>query len=941
MFRFVLQKIWSKKWLILSLLLGNLLMVAIVASGPIYSQASLQRALTRDLSDHLLQINKDPGTVVVSGQYNHRDPEREAAFDRITQLEQSFDAMVTDLQIPALLRFSQYYKDDVQAVHGLQLDDGQAKLNIKLTGLSDVDEHITITNGRMYENILDGNVIEVIVNEKTFVNCQLMLGEELELLKLTSSDGKPYKIRIVGIYENSLDRDPYWLTEPTGWDRVCVMDYELFRSTIADSARMDQSFKADWCAVLDYTKIESKETEYYLGVLDFYGDKFDDLKATRCNAYFQSVLTDFLPEFQKLNTTICVLLAPIVVLLAAFIFMVSAQMLDMEQNEISIFKSRGAGKSQIILLYLLQSLIIALVSIAGGVPLGYFMCSLLGASNSFLGFVQRAALPLETGANVWIFASCAALFSVCTMVVPVLKHANVSIVDHKRQKNRQRKRPVWQLLFLDVILLGVSVYGLYQYNAQKTLLAQRVIEGASLDPLLYGCTSLFMIGAALLILRIFPWVVKLIFAVGKKWWSPAMYASFLRIIRTRGNQGFLMVFLILTVAMGIFNAQTARTINANAEEKIQYITGADIVLQEQWDDNSELEEDMGTAFELVYTEPDFQKYVAMDGVANATKVLVDHSISASVEGGTIRNTTLMGIHTKEFGQIAWLRDDLLTHHFYDYLNVISQNASAILVSSNFRDVYELELGDVITYSGSGKDTIRGIIYGFVDYWPGYAPVALTKTSSGIYEQTEQFLIVAHLEQLQANWGVTPYQVWIDAEGSTQFLYDYAQENGIKFAMFQDTANQIVQLKNDPIFQGTNGILTIGFICILLLCTMGFLIYWILSIQSRTLQFGIFRAMGMHMREVFTMLINEQVFITGISLAAGVLVGLLTSKLFIPLIQIAYSSADQILPLVIVSESRDFIRLFTVIGSVILVCMAVLGILISRIKIFQALKLGED
>ena len=171
---------------------------------------------------------------------------------------------------------------------------------------------------------------------------------------------------------------------------------------------------------------------------------------------------------------------------------------------------------------MLQSLIIALVSIAGGVPLGYFMCSLLGASNSFLGFVQRAALPLEMGANVWIFASCAALFSVCTMVVPVLKHANVSIVDHKRQKNRQRKRPVWQLLFLDVILLGVSVYGLYQYNAQKTLLAQRVIEGASLDPLLYGCTSLFMIGAALLILRIFPWVVKLIFAVGKKWWSPAI-----------------------------------------------------------------------------------------------------------------------------------------------------------------------------------------------------------------------------------------------------------------------------------------------------------------------------------------------------------------------------------------------------------------------------------
>ena len=169
---------------------------------------------------------------------------------------------------------------------------------------------------------------------------------------------------------------------------------------------------------------------------------------------------------------------PIVVLLAAFVFMVSGQMLDMEQNEISIFKSRGAGKGQIVLLYLLQSLIIAAISVAGGVPLGYFLCSVLGASNSFLGFVQRAALPIEMDVKVWIFAVIAAAFSVCTMVLPVFKHANVNIVDHKRQKNKKRKRPIWKLLFLDVILLAVSIYGLYQYNAQKELLAQRVLDGA-------------------------------------------------------------------------------------------------------------------------------------------------------------------------------------------------------------------------------------------------------------------------------------------------------------------------------------------------------------------------------------------------------------------------------------------------------------------------------
>ena len=87
--------------------------------------------------------------------------------------------------------------------------------------------------------------------------------------------------------------------------------------------------------------------------------------------------------------------------------------------------------------------------------------------------------------------------------------------------------------------------------------------------------------------------------------------------------------------------------------------------------------------------------------------------------------------------------------------------------------------------------------------------------------------------------------------------------------------------------------------------------------------------------------NEQFFITGISVGVGVLVGMLASRFFVPLIQIAYSSADQVIPIEIISQSDDYVRLFSVIGLAILLCMAVLGGLISKIKISQALKLGED
>ena len=239
----------------------------------------------------------------------------------------------------------------------------------------------------------------------------------------------------------------------------------------------------------------------------------------------------------------------------------------------------------------------------------------------------------------------------------------------------------------------------------------------------------------------------------------------------------------------------------------------------------------------------------IDGIERATKVLVDKEAVVSVEGGKVNHAMLMGIHTKEFGETAWFKESLLPLHQNEYLNAISQNSQAILVSSNFRELYGYKVGDVLSYSTGQGDALRGIIYGFVDYWPTYAPVIVEKGSDGRYSETENFLIVAHLAQLQASCGVMPYQVWVRTEDSSRFMYDYAEENQIEYAVFEDTAAQIIEMKNDPMFQGTNGILTVGFICILMLCTIGFLIYWILSIQSRTLQFGIFRAMGMvYMRE---------------------------------------------------------------------------------------------
>jgi putative ABC transport system permease protein len=123
--------------------------------------------------------------------------------------------------------------------------------------------------------------------------------------------------------------------------------------------------------------------------------------------------------------------------------------------------------------------------------------------------------------------------------------------------------------------------------------------------------------------------------------------------------------------------------------------------------------------------------------------------------------------------------------------------------------------------------------------------------------------------------------------------------------------------------------------------VGFLIFWILSIKGRQLQFGILRSIGLSKTKVIGMLVWDQLLISGAAIGIGVVIGKLVAALYVPVLQITSSASEQLPPFLISIFPSDYAKIFAVVAFIVVSGLLVLTTIVSRLNINQTLKMGED
>lgn len=943
MFTFIKQKLLYKKWLNICLLTGIVLLIAVAACLPMYQNMSENQALQNQMKEYVQENGKYPLVVALFQGAGYKKSKK--AYEKFREKCTGWDeALRDDLKMEPVDKVTLYTLKESDIISRVNIGKRKSGRKIKISYMTGMEDHIKVGASEQTGKGQYGCYVSTAMLDTN----HLYVGQQIAFEDYKDKNEQPIELTIEGVFEEKTSDDRYWVKAPLEYTDNVFVTEDTWKEILAQNDGK-VTMRCNAYYLYDYTKLKAKQIPHFSAVLKRYEKAgFTDPKVA-VTTEFADTIKEYEQHAKKIHAILWVLELPILVLILVFIYMISSQILELEGNEVATLKSRGVSLRQIIWIYFCQASLLAGIGMVLGIPIGYAICRLMGQASAFLEFVDRKHLMVAITGRSLLFAVGAALFAVAFMTLPLLKTARVDIVA-KKSRRKNSEKSFFERYYIDVAMLLVSAYAYHNFNGQKEDIAQRILNGEGLDPILFLSAVLFMAGAGMVLLRLFRAGTGLVYRIGAKKWSPAMYASFLQIMRTRGRQTFISLFLVVSLGMGIFYSNIARTINQNEEERICYNIGADLVVKEKWKTIAHQYKFYGEQVtDLFYVEPSTDLYSEVKkDTQSATRVL-RRNVSIKGAKALSDNGEMMAIQTQEFGETAWMRDGLLDKHWYYYLNDLAKKADNVLVSSNARDEFGLKVGDTITFNPVSankayQDTmgaLTGTICGFVDAWPGFTGYTTITDEDGKKKQESTYLVVANYGYVESSCGAQPAEIWMKTGGDNEKVMDTIEKSGVTIESTQDMKQNMALAKQAAMIQITNGMLTLSFLVVTILCLIGFLIYWITSIRQRELLFGIYRAMGMSMKEIVRMLLNEQVFCSLLAILCGVISGILTSKLFIALITIAYAPEHHVLPYQLYTSVGDMIR----IGMIVL-CMLgggiyILARMLSRMKIAQAIKMGED
>ena len=797
-----------------------------------------------------------------------------------------------------------------------------------------------------FDDNTDKDVYPCVIDRGLMDFYNLVVGEEIVFTNIKDDKGTKLVFRIEGIVREKSFEDYTWYKSLSEIP-LTVYTNEATFDAVAERFNFN-SVTCENYELVDYRYVNPKNADEILDYLNQFHGKDEKLRE---NA--SEVLKQYVISRKNIKTILYVIAVPLLFLLIIFISMISSRIIDSEKTEIASLHSRGLSSFEILKIYMIQTVILEAIAYFFGILLGYGLYGFAKRVDGFLSISKDIRTVDYFNKEVFLYAGAGALVSAVLQLIPVVMSYKDTVISLKSKKIARFKGSFWERYFLDIPLMIFAIYMVYNYNKQLDTLRHDTLVGKGLDPMIFLSATIFMMALGLIFIRLINYLLRLLYRVSKNRLKPAGFAALLYVIRNKKKSNIISVFMVVTIASSIFNANIARTVNENIRERINYNVGADLVYKEKW--NIKLS-GMVPPLSWRYEEPDYEVFgnLNKNGYADSvTRVIKDNKAGAVIGAKKLEGVCMLGINTKEFGETARLKSGLNDTHWYNYLNKLAVKTNGVIISRNLAEYYEVSEGDTIgcfRYSppeAKDKDihaTAHYEIVGIVDAFPGFVQFETFVDEEGKIKEKENYLMVINYANAISTYGITPYEVWIrgeDTESAKNYINSRFSEEGRKTEYYVSRDEEISDMNSRAVIQITNGLFTINFILSILFSVIGFLLYQITELRDRQGIFGVYRAMGISMHEINRMLLIEVSGVLFSGIAAGAFSGILTTGLFINIFASVYLPQKHNIPVGIFIDVWDYIRLGIVLILTFALCFVIIRSIVKRLKITEVIKLGED
>src|SRR5690625_4770944 len=220
--KIIVRKMMNNRWLTSSLFLGLLITVALVASIPIFTSGVLQKLLISDLEDHYIEEQEFPGEFSFSVNFS-----KDEDIDPIKTLENveiMNENLINQVALPFITRTT------ILSTEPLKINDesGSQTLSARIMSISNIEDHIEITDGTLPSGDLNNDIYEALVPEKALLDRDMVIGNTFTI----NTDDQEIQIKPVGTFVAKDIHDPFWSLSPDSYSREFIIPESLYRNEL-------------------------------------------------------------------------------------------------------------------------------------------------------------------------------------------------------------------------------------------------------------------------------------------------------------------------------------------------------------------------------------------------------------------------------------------------------------------------------------------------------------------------------------------------------------------------------------------------------------------------------------------------------------------------------------------------------------------------------------